>query len=160
LTAYGQDLLHVRRKTIQVRDEAVAQALTTRYAKQFGQRGWCRVEKGLSSSTAQRALLVGNLGRVQVLLHRQHVLLGLLQQRIQSAQHDEGQDDIAVLAADVDCAGSLFCVLPLMRQCDDPASRSQLLIHDGLQGAHFRGTQSLVSISGCDGLSGFCDRSC
>jgi hypothetical protein len=67
-----------------------------------GQRGGRRVVEGLASRAAQCAILVGDLGGIQLLLHSQHGLFGGLQQRIQTAQHDEGQDHVAVLAAHID----------------------------------------------------------
>ena len=62
------------------------------------------VVEGLAGGAAQRGVLVRHAGGVELGLHAEHVFLGRLQDGVEAAYDRHGQDDVAVLAADIDIA--------------------------------------------------------
>ena len=73
-------------------------------ALQVAQRERRGVVERLPGGLAERRVLIGDAGLVERRLHVEHGLLGRLQHGVQPAQDGHRQDDVAVLAADVDVA--------------------------------------------------------
>ena len=95
-----QDVLHVRGEAVEVGLEVGRELLAARPgAQQSELRG---VVEGLSRRLPQGRLLLDDAGLVEHGFHLEHVLLAALQHRVQPAQDGHRQDDVAVLAADVE----------------------------------------------------------
>ena len=97
-----QDFLDVRREPVEVRLEIGAELLGV--VEQAFQREGRGVVERLARLLAQSRVLVGDLGRVEVLLHAQHLLLGAFQQGIQPPDHRHRQNHVPILAPDIHVA--------------------------------------------------------
>ena len=62
------------------------------------------VIEGLAGGLAKGGLLIGDTRRVQTLLRGAHLVLRRFQHCVESADDRHGQDDVAVLAPDVNVA--------------------------------------------------------
>ena len=97
-----QHFLHVRRKAVQVRLKVGPQPLLPSNRSEVPKPKRGGVVEGFACGTSQGRVLIRDAGFVQVLLHSEHSVFGRFQYRIQSADNGHGQDDVPVLAADVD----------------------------------------------------------
>ena len=99
-----QNVLHVRGEAVEVGLEVGRELLAARPGAQVAQGELRGVVEGLSRRLPQGRLLLDDAGLVEHGLHLEHLLLAVLQHSVQPAQHDHRQDDVAVLAADVEVA--------------------------------------------------------
>ena len=99
-----ENVLHVRGEPVEVRLEVGPELLAARSGPQVTQRERRGVVEGLTGCVAQRLVLGDDAGSVQRRLHVEDGLLGLFQHGIEPAQHRHREDDVAVLAADVEVA--------------------------------------------------------
>lgn len=60
--------------------------------------------EGLAGFLAKRGILVDNAGGVERVLHPEHVAFGGFEHGVEAAEDRHGQDDVAVLAANVEVA--------------------------------------------------------
>ena len=72
-----------------------------------------RVVEGLAGGLAQGGILIRNACVVQLGLHAETRVLGRFQNCVEAADDRHGQDDVAVLAPDVDIAQNVVRDAPL-----------------------------------------------
>ena len=99
-----QDVLHVRGEAVEVGLEVGRELLAAGAGAQVAQGELRGVVEGLSRRLPQGRLLLDDAGLIEHGLHLEHVLLAVLQYRVQPAQDGHREDDVAVLAADVQVA--------------------------------------------------------
>ncbi len=108
----GEDLLHVAREAVQIRNEVITQALPCRAGLELGQREFRDVVERLTRRHAQRAILLDHVVGVEELFAFQHRVLGGFQHGVEPSQHGERQDHVAVLAAHIDIAQAVVSDVP------------------------------------------------
>ena len=96
--------LHVGREAVDVGLEVGRELLAAGAGPQVAQGELRGVVEGLPRRLPQGRLLLDAAGLVEHGLHLEHGLLAVLQHRVQPAQHGHRQDNVAVLAADVEVA--------------------------------------------------------
>ena len=99
-----EDVLDVGREAVEIGLEVGLELLAACAGPQVAQGELRGVVEGLSRGLPQGRVLLDDARLVEHCLHLEHVLLAVLQHRVQSAQHGHRQDDVAVLAADVEVA--------------------------------------------------------
>ena len=99
-----QDVLDVGREAVEVGLEVGLELLAAGASPQVAQGELRGVVEGLSRRLPQGRVLLDEAGLVEHRLHREDVLLAVLQHGVQPAQHDHREDDVTVLAADVEVA--------------------------------------------------------
>ncbi|EXI65746.1 MAG: hypothetical protein AW08_02958 [Candidatus Accumulibacter adjunctus] len=97
-----EDVLHVRREAVEVGLEIGLELLLAGAGLEVAQREPGRVVEGLAGRLAQRLVLIGDRRPVERGLHVEHRLLGGFEDGVEPAKHRHRQDDVAVLAADVE----------------------------------------------------------
>ncbi len=97
-----EDLLDVGREAVEVGLEVGLELLLAGAGLEVTQRELRGVVERLPGGLAQRRVLMDDLRRVERGLHVEHGLLGRLEHRVEPAQDGHRQDDVAVLAADVE----------------------------------------------------------
>ena len=107
-----QNLLHIRRETVQIGFKIRFQGLLLRTAGKVAQTERRRIAKSLSRRIAQRRPLVIDTGLVQLFLHIQDSLFAILQKSIQTPDDRHRQDYITVLAAHIHVAQAVVCNAP------------------------------------------------
>ena len=96
-----EDVLYVWREPVQIGLEICLELLLARAGLEVAQRELRRVVKRLAGRLPQRLVLVRDLRLVERHLHVEHGLFRRLEDGVEAAQNGHRQDDIAVLAADV-----------------------------------------------------------
>ena len=96
-----EDVLHVRREAVQIRLEVGLELLLAGAGLEVAQRELGRVVERLSGRLPKGLILVGNLGRVERLLHLEHSLFGRLEDGVEPAQNGHRQDDVPILSTNV-----------------------------------------------------------
>ena len=99
-----QDLLDVGREAVEVRLEVGPEPLLLADRGQVTEPEGGRVVEGLAGCLTQGLVLVGDTGGVHLLLHAEHRFLCRFQNCVKAADDCHGQDDVAVLAPDIDIA--------------------------------------------------------
>ncbi len=97
-----QYVLNVRRESLQVGLEVGPQLLLARARAQVAEREPRGVVEGLSGCVSEGLVLVGHALPVEERLHVEHVLFRWLENSVQTTENSHGQDDVAVLAADIE----------------------------------------------------------
>ncbi len=101
-------LLHVGREAVEIGFEVGAQLVGLGPGAQVAQGEWRGVVEGLTGGGAQGGLRIGDARVVHLLLHALHGRFRRLQHGVEAADNGHGQDDVAVLAADVDVAQNVI----------------------------------------------------
>ena len=99
-----EDLLDVGREAVEVGLEVGEEALGRGAGDEVAQDEGRIVAERLAGGLAEGGGLVGDAGRVEPRLEVEHGLLGGLEHRVEAADDRHREDDVAVLAADVDVA--------------------------------------------------------
>ena len=99
-----EDVLDVRREAVEVGLEVGLELLLAGAGPEVAQRELRGVVEGLAGRLPQGLVLVDDARLVERGLHVEHGLLGRLEHRVEAAQDGHRQDDVAVLAADVEVA--------------------------------------------------------
>ena len=99
-----EDVLHVRGESVEVRLEVGPELLAACPGSQITQREPRGVVEGLTGCVPQGLVLSDDACRVERSLHVEDRLLGVFQHGIEPAQHRHREDDIAILAADIQVA--------------------------------------------------------
>ena len=99
-----EDVLHVGREPVEPGPEVGLEPLPARPGSQVTQGELRRVVERLPRRRPQGVVLLDHAGLVEHRLHVEHRLLGVLQHRVEPAQHGHREDDVTVLAADVQIA--------------------------------------------------------
>lgn len=108
----AEDLLHVGRETVQIRNEVITQTLPCRAGLELGQREYRDVVKRLTRRHTQRAVLLSHLVGVEELFAFQHRLLRRFEYSVKPSQHGERQDHVAVFAAHIDITQAVVSDVP------------------------------------------------
>ena len=107
-----EDLLDVGREAIEVGDEVGSQLLAVGAVAEILESELRVVVEGLFGSIAQRLVLVVDPRLVKQGFGLQNRLLGRFEHRVEAAQHDHGQDHVAVLAPHVEVAQNVVGYRP------------------------------------------------
>ena len=99
-----QDVLDVRRETVEIRFEVGRELLLAGAGHEVTQREVRGVVERLASGLTQGLFLVDDRRRVERGLHRQHGRLARLQERVEPPQHGHRQDHIPIFAPDLEVA--------------------------------------------------------
>ncbi len=114
-----QDVLDVGREAVEVGLEVGLELLLAGAGLEVAQRELRGVVERLARRLPERPVLVDDARLVERGLHGEHGLLGRLEQGVEAPQHRHGQDDVAVLAADIQVAQHVVGDAP--DEVDDPA---------------------------------------
>ena len=99
-----EDVLDAGREAVEVVLEVGFQLVAAGAGAEVLQGELGGVVEGLAGRVAERGLLVDDPDGVERLLHVEDGLLGGFEDRVETAEDGHGEDDVAVLAADVDVA--------------------------------------------------------
>ena len=99
-----EDVLHVGREPVEVVLEVGSELLAACPGAEVVEGELRRVVERLAGRLPERSLLLDDAQLVEPSLHVEDGLLGGLEHRVEAPQDGHGQDDVAVLAADVDIA--------------------------------------------------------
>ena len=99
-----QDLLDVRGEAVEVGLEVGPQLLLPAAGGQVAESERGRVVEGFTGCLTESSVLVCHARAVQLSLHTENRVLRRLQDGIQAADDGHGQNDVAVLAPDIDIA--------------------------------------------------------
>ena len=135
-----EDVLHVGGEPVEPSPEVGLELLSVRAGAQVPQGELRCVVEVLFGHCSQRAILLDDASVIEQRFHLDHVLLGVFQHGVQSAQHGHRQDHVAVLAADVevpqdivrdapDVVGDPVCVAVGRRHADSGRSGPLLCSH-------------------------------
>ena len=102
-----QDLLDVGREAVEVRLEVGPEPLLLADGGQVTEPEGGGVVEGLAGGLAQCSVLIRNAGFIHLGLHAEHRFLCWFQNCVKAADDCHGQDDVAVLAPDVDIAQNI-----------------------------------------------------
>ena len=97
-----ENVLYVGREAVEVGLEVGPELLPARAGPEVAQGELRGVVEGLSRRLPEGRVLLDDAGLVEHRLHLEHVRLAIHQHRVQPAQHRHRQDDVPVLAADVE----------------------------------------------------------
>ena len=102
-----EDDLHVRREAVEIRLEIGAQLLLARTGAKVAQGELRDVVEGVPRGLPERRVLLDDALLVEVGLQVEHCLLVRLQNRVQPPQDHHGENDIPILAADIEIAKNI-----------------------------------------------------
>ena len=97
-----ENVLYVGREAVEVGLEVGPELLPASAGSEVAQGELRGVVEGLSRRLPEGRVLLDDAGLVEHRLHLEHVRLAVHQHRVQPAQHRHRQDDVPVLAADVE----------------------------------------------------------
>ena len=99
-----EDVLDIGGEAVEIGLEVGLELLSAGPGPQVAQSELRGVVEGLSRRLPQGRVLLDDAGLIEHRLHLEHVPLTVLEHRVEPAQHRHRQDDVAVLAADVEVA--------------------------------------------------------